>query len=140
LFVRCAPLRGYRLDVAGSIAGVGVFTGLPFAGLPPVAWGLVAASFLHREAQQQQRAYNDEPDIESRDEPDSAFAGDIRAEWIDTAAEATASFIWLTASPATAGEDGNRDDQRSVLLMGCGERPAGYEIVAGLPEELVDVH
>jgi len=37
------PLDAYRLDILGAIAGVVAFTALSFFGLPPVAWGLVAA-------------------------------------------------------------------------------------------------
>ena len=46
LFVTFTPLRAYRLDIAGSIAGIAVFTLLSFAELPPVAWGVIAAGGL----------------------------------------------------------------------------------------------
>jgi SAM-dependent methyltransferase len=35
------PLEAYRLDILGSILGIGAFTLLSFAGAPPVAWGLM---------------------------------------------------------------------------------------------------
>ncbi|MDX6334988.1 MAG: hypothetical protein QOG05_2328 [Streptosporangiaceae bacterium] len=46
LFVAFEPLRAYRLDVFGSIAGIAVFTLLSFLELPPVAWGVIAAGGL----------------------------------------------------------------------------------------------
>ncbi len=46
LFVAFEPLRAYRLDVFGSIAGIAVFTLMSFLELPPVAWGVVAAGGL----------------------------------------------------------------------------------------------
>lgn len=45
-FTSFAPLDAYRLDIAGSIAGILAFSVLSFLGLPPVAWGLVAAAGL----------------------------------------------------------------------------------------------
>lgn len=42
-FVRFVPLEAYRLDIAGSIAGILAFTALSFLGAPPLWWGLVAA-------------------------------------------------------------------------------------------------
>lgn len=46
LFVMFEPLKAYRLDVFGSIAGIAVFTLLSFLELPPVAWGVIAAGGL----------------------------------------------------------------------------------------------
>jgi hypothetical protein len=46
LFVTFEPLKAYRLDVFGSIAGIAVFTLLSFLELPPVAWGVIAAGGL----------------------------------------------------------------------------------------------
>jgi len=46
LFVSFRPLRAYRLDVLGSIAGIGMFSLLSFLDLPPVAWGAVAGAGL----------------------------------------------------------------------------------------------
>src|SRR3984885_14344083 len=43
LFVTFEPLKAYRLDVFGSIAGTAAFTLLAFLELPPVAWGVIAA-------------------------------------------------------------------------------------------------
>jgi hypothetical protein len=43
LFVTFEPLKAYRLDVFGSIAGTAAFTLLSFLELPPVAWGVIAA-------------------------------------------------------------------------------------------------
>lgn len=43
IFARFAPLEAYRLDIAGSIAGIVAFTLLSFLRAPPVAWGVVAA-------------------------------------------------------------------------------------------------
>ncbi len=40
-FVKFPPLEAYRLDIVGSLAGIGAFTALSFLELPPVAWGLV---------------------------------------------------------------------------------------------------
>jgi SAM-dependent methyltransferase len=39
---RFEPLPGYGINLAGSLAGVAVFTLLAFLSLPPVAWTLVA--------------------------------------------------------------------------------------------------
>ncbi|MGP8000583.1 MAG: spermidine synthase [Streptosporangiaceae bacterium] len=46
LFVNYRPLHAYRLDIAGSIAGIAVFSLLSFLDAPPVLWGLVAAGGL----------------------------------------------------------------------------------------------
>lgn len=35
------PLRAYRLDIVGSIIGIGAFTLMSFVGAPPLAWGVV---------------------------------------------------------------------------------------------------
>ncbi len=43
IFVRFPPLEAFRLDLVGSILGVGFFSLLSFLGAPPLAWGLVAA-------------------------------------------------------------------------------------------------
>jgi hypothetical protein len=43
LFARFAPLDAYRLDIAGSVAGIVAFSVLSLAGLPPIAWGSVVA-------------------------------------------------------------------------------------------------
>jgi hypothetical protein len=37
------PLEAYRIDIAGSLAGIVAFTLLSFVGAPPVIWGLVVA-------------------------------------------------------------------------------------------------
>ncbi len=46
------PLRGYGINLAGSLAGVAVFTLLAFLRLPPVAWTLIGVAcllpFFHR--------------------------------------------------------------------------------------------
>jgi hypothetical protein len=42
-FVRFQPLEAYRLDILGSICGIGVFSLLALLRMPPVAWGLIAA-------------------------------------------------------------------------------------------------
>ncbi len=41
IFVRFKPLSAYRLDIAGSIAGIVVFSALSFLDLPPLGWGLI---------------------------------------------------------------------------------------------------
>ncbi len=46
LFVAYRPLRAYRLDIGGSIAGIVVFSVLSFLDAPPVFWGVVAAGGL----------------------------------------------------------------------------------------------
>ncbi len=46
LFVQYRPLRAYRLDIAGSILGIAVFTLLSFLDAPPAFWGAVAAGGL----------------------------------------------------------------------------------------------
>jgi hypothetical protein len=47
LFGLFPPLDAYRLDIAGSLAGIVVFSGLAFLELPPVAWAaIVTAVFL----------------------------------------------------------------------------------------------
>lgn len=42
-FTRYRPLEAYRLDIAGSIGGIVLFSALSLVGLPPIAWGAVAA-------------------------------------------------------------------------------------------------
>jgi hypothetical protein len=46
LFVRFQPLRAYRLDILGSIAGIVVFSVLSFLDQPPFTWGVIAAGCL----------------------------------------------------------------------------------------------
>jgi hypothetical protein len=46
LFVRFEPLAAYRLDIAGSLAGIAVFSALSFLDMPPLAWGIIAAGGL----------------------------------------------------------------------------------------------
>jgi len=47
LFARFEPLRAYRLDLLGSLVGIGAFTLLSFLRAPSVAWGaIVAAGFV----------------------------------------------------------------------------------------------
>jgi len=43
-FARFEPLEAYRLDIAGSLAGIVGFSILSFLHAPPLAWGLVAAA------------------------------------------------------------------------------------------------
>ena len=38
-----APLDAYRLDLIGSLLGIGIFTGLSFLRAPSLAWGVIAA-------------------------------------------------------------------------------------------------
>jgi len=46
-FAHFEPLDAYRLDIIGSVAGIALFSGLSFVGLPPIAWGaLVAVAFV----------------------------------------------------------------------------------------------
>lgn len=45
-FVRFEPLEAYRLDIAGSIAGIIGFSALSFLGAPPAAWGVVAGLLI----------------------------------------------------------------------------------------------
>jgi protein-L-isoaspartate O-methyltransferase len=42
IFVKFQPLRAYRLDILGSLAGIAVFSGLAFLDLPPAGWGFIA--------------------------------------------------------------------------------------------------
>ena len=46
IFVQFKPLRAYRLDIAGSIAGIVVFSGLSFLDLPPLAWAAIVGGGL----------------------------------------------------------------------------------------------
>lgn len=41
LFARFEPLDAYRLDIAGSLAGIVTFSLMSFLGLGPAAWGVV---------------------------------------------------------------------------------------------------
>jgi SAM-dependent methyltransferase len=45
-FIAFSPLEAYRLDIFGSLLGIVSFSLLAFLGLPPVAWGLVAAAVI----------------------------------------------------------------------------------------------
>jgi hypothetical protein len=42
-FAQFRPLEAYRYDIVGSIGGIALFSILSFVGLPPFAWGAVAA-------------------------------------------------------------------------------------------------
>ncbi|MDP9242385.1 MAG: spermidine synthase [Actinomycetota bacterium] len=42
-FVTFEPLEAYRLDILGSIAGIGAFSVLSLLGSPPIGWGIVVA-------------------------------------------------------------------------------------------------
>ncbi len=46
LFVGFRPLRAYRLDILGSLAGIAAFTGLSFLNQPPGTWGCIASAGL----------------------------------------------------------------------------------------------
>jgi hypothetical protein len=46
LFVRFQPLRAYRFDILGSLAGIAAFTGLSFLDQPPATWGCIAVAGL----------------------------------------------------------------------------------------------
>jgi protein-L-isoaspartate O-methyltransferase len=46
IFVKFQPLRAYRLDILGSLAGIAVFSGLAFLDLPPAGWGIIAGAGL----------------------------------------------------------------------------------------------
>ena len=43
-FAQFRPLDAYRFDIIGSIGGILLFSVLSFVGLPPIAWGAVAAA------------------------------------------------------------------------------------------------
>lgn len=45
-FSRLPALDAYRFDILGSIAGVVTFSGLAFAGVGPVAWGVVVVGLF----------------------------------------------------------------------------------------------
>jgi hypothetical protein len=45
-FVEFEPLRAYRLDILGSIAGIVAFSLLSFAGVPPVGWAVIVGVLL----------------------------------------------------------------------------------------------
>jgi hypothetical protein len=45
-FVRFPPLDAYRLDIAGSIAGVGAFSLLSFLDAKPVVWAIIVAAVM----------------------------------------------------------------------------------------------
>lgn len=42
-FAAFEPLEAYRLDIAGSLGGIVVFSALSFLGAPPLVWGIVVA-------------------------------------------------------------------------------------------------
>jgi Spermine/spermidine synthase domain len=46
IFTRFRPLNAYRLDIAGSIAGIAVFSLLSFFNQPPATWGFIACGGL----------------------------------------------------------------------------------------------
>jgi SAM-dependent methyltransferase len=43
-FATFEPLEAYRLDIIGSILGIGAFSLLSFLGTPPIAWALVVGA------------------------------------------------------------------------------------------------
>ena len=45
-FARFEPLEAYRLDIAGSLGGIVLFSLISFLGAPPVVWGIVVAAAL----------------------------------------------------------------------------------------------
>ena len=45
-FIRFRPLDAYRLDIAGSIAGIAVFSLLSFLDAEPVVWALIVAAVM----------------------------------------------------------------------------------------------
>ena len=45
-FVRFRPLDAYRLDIAGSIAGIAAFTLLAFLDAKPVVWAVIVALIM----------------------------------------------------------------------------------------------
>jgi hypothetical protein len=45
-FAAFSSLDAYRADIAGSLAGIVLFSLLAFAGLPPIVWGVVAVGGL----------------------------------------------------------------------------------------------
>ena len=45
-FAAFEPLEAYRLDILGSLAGIGLFSGLSFLQLPPIAWGAIGIVLL----------------------------------------------------------------------------------------------
>jgi hypothetical protein len=45
-FRRFSPLEAYRLDILGSLLGIGTFSLLSFLWLPPIAWGALASLVL----------------------------------------------------------------------------------------------
>jgi len=47
-FSRFEPLTAYRFDIIGSLLGIVGFTLLSWAGIPPVAWGIVVAIMVAR--------------------------------------------------------------------------------------------
>ena len=46
LFQRFPPLEAYRLDVLGSVAGIGGFATLSLIGAPPIVWGAVIVALF----------------------------------------------------------------------------------------------
>jgi MFS family permease len=46
VFSRFRPLEAYRLDIAGSLCGIAVFSLLAFLRLPPVAWGAIVCGVM----------------------------------------------------------------------------------------------
>jgi hypothetical protein len=46
IFVGLKPLSAYRMDIAGSIAGIAVFSLLSFLNQPPATWGFIACGGL----------------------------------------------------------------------------------------------
>ena len=46
VFGQFAPLDAYRFDIIGSLGGIVLFSLLSFVGLPPIAWGAVAAALF----------------------------------------------------------------------------------------------
>lgn len=42
IFTRLQPLSAYRLDIAGSLAGIALFSLLSFLSQPPGVWGIIA--------------------------------------------------------------------------------------------------
>ncbi len=45
-FAEFEPLQAYRLDITGSILGIGAFAALSFTEAPPIAWGVVVGGLM----------------------------------------------------------------------------------------------
>ena len=133
-------LEAYRIDIAGSLAGIVAFTLLSFLGAPPVVWGLVVAlgalSLGSTRPSRLQAAGTAcivaALAVESF-QPGSAWSPYYKVQWVSAGSGLTAVSVNGVPHQGTHAVNRARDAQDPYLapyqLMGT--RPPGNVLVVG---------